>query len=599
MKNQVIRLIFLVVLMAGCSSTPQKKWENRDFSLMEAIEKTRSGTVGHFKSIVEEKKKKAEASKDFDSFIDLQYWKSASMISLKKMIDEAIDNNKIDLAINLCTEALSINPDDNRVKTTLRVITNKKDPVQSIASSLSPHSHSGMVINRSSFQNSISVFNPRISGSGNRGMLDFSASTTQKSYQLYQKLKSETIAGIEPGSISRIPVYSLVESVVDSGVHIVFHPSADSVTRSNGIIRDLEGMETPLDALAKVAKKEKVNFVFFQNRVYAFRGEEIPIDLAGMREKILSFRSSYQSVDSIVTSLRAMGFGNNINNLDNKNNTVWIKGSLGEILRVLSTVSIMDSPKTQIKLSMEIVEIQHSLVTELGAKIPDFINIEFSNFTRNSQSGLNAASLTQLRTESFLDTLRAVSIDPLLSVSAKQENYEVDLIEKPILRIEDGGHAEINVGDRIPVITSTANSTGFVSERVSYIDTGVKLVVDAQMKNDGRIQLNIQVEASHMTKTVESNNGSSAPQLGTRRLNSTMVIQDGETAMLGGLSFLRHVGKTAGLPGLAQNEVIGTALGGKYSGNSTKADLMIFVTPEIIEKSMLPSRHVFHTNGTF
>lgn len=430
-------------------------------------------------------------------------------------------------------------------------------------------------------------------------MLDFSASTTQKSYQLYQKLKSETIAGIEPGSISRIPVYSLVESVVDSGVHIVFHPSADSVTRSNGIIRDLEGMETLLDALAKVAKEEKVNFVFFQNRVYAFWGEEIPIDLAGLRKKILSFRSSYQPVDSIVTSLRAMGFGNNINNLDNKNNTVWIKGSLGEILRVLSTVSIMDSPKTQIKLSMEIVEIQHSLVTELGAKIPDFINIEFSNFTRNTQSGLNAASLTQLRTESFLDTLRAVSTDPLLSVSAKQENYEVDLIEKPILRIEGGGHAEINVGDRIPVITSTANSTGFVSERVSYIDTGVKLIVDAQMKNDGRIQLNIQVEASHMTKTVESNNGSSAPQLGTRRLNSTMVIQDGETAMLGGLSFLRHVGKTAGLPGLAQNEVIGTALGGKYSGNSTKADLMIFVTPEIIEKSMLPSRHVFHTNGTF
>ncbi|PJE79409.1 Type II secretion system protein D [invertebrate metagenome] len=319
------------------------------------------------------------------------------------------------------------------------------------------------------------------------------------------------------------------------------------------------------------------------------------MDIGGTKKRVMSFRSSYQPIESVITSIRSMGFSQNINNVDNKSNTVWLTGTLGQILRALSTISLFDAPKAQIRLTLEIVEIQSSLVREIGAKIPDFINIDIASRFRDS--GLNGSTLYNLRHESLKNVLRAVSTDPVLSLTAKQENYAIDLIEKPVIRMEDGGKSEINVGDRIPVITSTANNTGFVSERVSYIDTGIKVNVNAQIKNDGRIYLDLKVEASHLTKTVESNNGSSAPQLGSRKINSTMVIQDGETAMLGGLSFLRSIDRKSGLPVIADAEVIGALAGGNHQNNSYKSDLMVFVTPEIIERSMLPSRHIFHTTG--
>jgi len=589
--NNVL-VLFFIVLLSGCGNTPHKKWDTREFSLLSAIEETNKGTTGHFKEIVDEKKQVAMETKEFRKNVEYQYWKSASIVAIKQLVNNFINSNKKELAIELALEGLAIDPNNIKIKSILRVLQNKETKSSKYSRNISPTSYTAIILNHSFIQNSMSVYNSRVSETGNRGLLDFASANTKQGHRLYGILSDDTL---NPGmTLGEKTIANLFDMLSYKNINVVFHASANRIKRSENLI---PGFTNWMDVLSFIAQTEEVNFLLFKNKIFVFSGEEVPYDLGGLRERVLSFRSSNQPIDSIITSVRAVGFGGNISNVDSKNNTVWLKGKLGNILRAISTISLLDAPKAQLKLTLEIVEIQHSLVTELGAKIPDFINIDFASQFRDG--GLNGTTLQNLRRISFKETLRAVSTDPLLSIAAKQENYSVDLIEKPVLRMEDGGHAEINVGDRIPVITSTANSTGFVSERVSYIDTGVKVNVDAKLKNDGRIHLNLKVEASHMTKTVESNNGSSAPQLGSRKINSTMVLQDGETAMLGGLSFLRNVESTSGIPGLTLNEFIGTLAGGKYQGNSSKADLMIFVTPEILEQSMLPSRHVFHTTGEF
>lgn len=582
--------ISLVCLIAACSNTPRTQWVERKVTISEAVSKARLGQTGHLKKIVDGKKAKADESGEFADYIDYHYWRNAALGSLKRLIDEFVNSGDKELAKKLAYEALSISPDEIRVKNILRSLEAKKSKIKTIAMSLSPSSYAAALINQSFIQNSLSVYSSKVYDEGNSSLLDFSYKNTRQSKNLYEKLTEDTKEYKKittSGTVS-----NLLEGISKDGVRIIYHPSAEDVAASQ---KKVYKYENKMDILMMVAKKNNVNFLLFKDRIFVFKGRAIPSDIGGEQNRVMSFRSSYQPINSVVTSVRAMGYDKNIRNVDNESNTVWLKGMLGELLNAMTTISMFDVPKAQIKLTMEIVEIQSSLVTELGAKIPDFVNFEIASRFRDAGTG--GATLNSFRHESLKDVLRAVSTDPVLSLAAKEENYAIDLIEKPVLRLEDGGQAEINVGDRIPVITSTANSTGFVSERVSYIDTGVKLNVVARLKNDGRVHLDLKIEASHLTKTVESNNGSSAPQLGSRKINSTMILRDGETTMLGGLSFLRNIDLKKGLPGVANINFVGAMLGGNHQDNSYKSDLMVFVTPEIIEQSMLPSRHIFHTNG--
>ncbi|MEF9407049.1 type IV pilus secretin PilQ, partial [Ralstonia solanacearum species complex bacterium KE055] len=64
---------------------------------------------------------------------------------------------------------------------------------------------------------------------------------------------------------------------------------------------------------------------------------------------------------------------------------------------------------------------------------------------------------------------------PSAVLNLRRELGDTDLLANPKIRAKNHEKAKILIGDKLPVITTTSTSTGFVSESVQYIDVGLKL----------------------------------------------------------------------------------------------------------------------------
>jgi type II secretory pathway component HofQ len=95
--------------------------------------------------------------------------------------------------------------------------------------------------------------------------------------------------------------------------------------------------------------------------------------------------------------------------------------------------------------------------------------------------------------------------------------------------------AKILIGDRVPVITTTSNVTGFVSESINYVDVGLKLEVEPSIYLDEEVAIKVNLEVSSLVREIISKSGSLAYQIGTRGASTVLRLKDGETQILAGL----------------------------------------------------------------
>ena len=152
------------------------------------------------------------------------------------------------------------------------------------------------------------------------------------------------------------------------------------------------------------------------------------------------------------------------------------------------------------------------------------------------------------------------------------------------------------MGSRIPVITATATSSGFVSEQVTYVNSGIAIVADAVVTQDEKLRMNMKITTSNLVKLVASLSGSSAPQLSSREISTNLTIRDGETALIGGISSFKHASDRDGVPGMAKSKFT-TPIGGQYSTDQVRNELLMFVTPEIVSVSHVATSNIHGISG--
>ena len=95
--------------------------------------------------------------------------------------------------------------------------------------------------------------------------------------------------------------------------------------------------------------------------------------------------------------------------------------------------------------------------------------------------------------------------------------------------------ARIHIGDKVPVITTTAGATGFVSESVNYLDVGLKLEVEPLVHLEDDVGIKVGLEVSNIAREISTPSGTVAYQVGTRNAATTLRLRDGETQVLAGL----------------------------------------------------------------
>ena len=172
-----------------------------------------------------------------------------------------------------------------------------------------------------------------------------------------------------------------------------------------------------------------------------------------------------------------------------------------------------------------------------------------------------------------------------LFLNASENRSRVRTLSAPSVLVSDNMQADFTVGAEIPVPTTSSitpvqsGGTNLFAQTISFRPTGVILKVRPQINTSGNITLQISQEVSQAAANTTS--GVVAPVIGKSAINSTVVVQDGQTIALGG--FIRENNELARsrIPLLGRIPGAGALFGNTRNG-TTRTELIVLLTPHVL-----------------
>lgn len=161
---------------------------------------------------------------------------------------------------------------------------------------------------------------------------------------------------------------------------------------------------------------------------------------------------------------------------------------------------------------------------------------------------------------------------------------DTKLLASPRVMILDRQEAKINIGDRIPYVVTTSTGTGnniSVSEDIRFIDVGIIMSVIPTINDNGFITMKIRPEISSQTGDLSTKSGNLIPKVNTTFVDSTVIVQDGISVVLGGLMRDEQNRANQGLPYLMDIPVLGNLFKSRHE-SIKKTEIVIIITPHIV-----------------
>lgn len=264
--------------------------------------------------------------------------------------------------------------------------------------------------------------------------------------------------------------------------------------------------------------------------------------------------------------------------VDERANLIALREPADVVLLAERLLALHDVADAEVMLAVEVLEVSATRLTELGLRVPDAVSLTplpvNGTLTVQSLRDLNASRI-------------GVGISPLV-LNLRREVGDVNILANPRIRAKNREKAKILIGDKVPVITSTANATGFVSESVSYLDVGLKLEVETTVSPDEDVSIRLALEVSSIVREIRSSAGTLAYQLGTRNANTVLRLHDGETQLLAGL--ISNEDRTAAnrIPGLGDLPVAGRLFSSQRD-DYRRTELVLAITPHVLRPAPRPA----------
>jgi general secretion pathway protein D len=170
------------------------------------------------------------------------------------------------------------------------------------------------------------------------------------------------------------------------------------------------------------------------------------------------------------------------------------------------------------------------------------------------------------------------------AIQALKNITDVQIISAPKLLIVDKQQARLQVGDLVPTITQSATSVisagAPVVNSVQYQATGVILTVTPRINSGGLVTLDIEQEVSQVVPTTTSSINS--PTFQQRKVQTKVVVQDGDTISLAGLITDKKSRFNSGIPLIQEIPILGPLFSTR-DNISDRTELLILLTPRVVK----------------
>jgi len=261
---------------------------------------------------------------------------------------------------------------------------------------------------------------------------------------------------------------------------------------------------------------------------------------------------------------------------DKQSNTLIIFASAARWVQIQRILAEVDRTPRQILIEASIMEVTLNKDFQFGVDWSVLSNDLRASSVNNSTGtvGPNFPGLSV----TFLNNNIEAAVHALGSRTA------VDVVSAPKIIALDNRTARLDVGDQVPVVTQSAQSTLGSSapliNTVDYRNTGVILTVTPRVIGEDRLILEVNQEVSSVGKTITS--GIDSPTIQQRRFESTLVLQDGAVVALGGLISTNRTVSNSGVPILKDVPLLG-ALFRSQIHDEGRSELIVLLTAKIIK----------------
>ncbi len=298
---------------------------------------------------------------------------------------------------------------------------------------------------------------------------------------------------------------------------------------------------------------------------------------------------------------------------DQRTNTLLLNDTPEKIKQIRALIAVLDKPVQQVLIESRIVVATDDFSRELGVKWgvsgtqtnPSGQVLQVGG-ALGSTLGSNGAA-TGVGTTATLGSgglnvnLPASSPAGALGLAILGRNYAVDLelsaaqtegrsevISSPRVITANQQQAVIRQGQEIGYVTfqnSTGGAAGSGPATVQFKDAVLELKVTPTITSDNRVYLAINVKKDALAGYVTVPGNGQVPTIDTREINTSVLVDNGQTVVLGGIYEINKTNTVTKVPGLGDIPGLG-ALFRHTTRGDTKAELLIFVTPRILSDTL-------------
>lgn len=430
----------------------------------------------------------------------------------------------------------------------------------------------------------------------------------------------------------RLFLIFFVLSAKQYSVEIRHAPVADvirllvSMENKNVIIPgDLTG--TVIASFPKIELDDALNSVLesnqligsFSNGVLAVSTKKTQ-ELLGKDLSTTSFNLKYAKAKEVGSQAKALLLGKGSILIDDRTNSITVYATKNQIDSIAALVHNIDKIDKQVLIEARIIEASKNFSRNLGVQWG--INGSFGPLrvgglagAGTSQGGRNlnvgAPSSNPISgVSAALGPLGNSFID--LQISMGEENGTLSVLSRPsIVTMNNqpatiqsglkfyvrtagsvtiasgsspasGGASQAPGGDPSDSSANAASSGATTGSTLQQITSGITLIVTPHITPDNKISLTINVVSSQVNF---SQMVADIPSISDNTATTTVLLEDGATTVIGGLTKLTNSKSSKGIPWLARLPVIGPLFGTSSKGDSNE-ELLILLTPTVVKEAL-------------
>jgi len=387
-------------------------------------------------------------------------------------------------------------------------------------------------------------------------------------------------------------------------VHVPWDQALDIVLRAKGLDKRRDGnviWVAPQPELAAFEKAREDARIDLENRVDLVTDYiQINYHSAGAIFKALTEARGVGGGSGGDGGNRENGFLSSRGRLvaDERTNTLMVSDIPKKVAQMRELINVIDRPVDQVLIESRIVIATDTFARDLGARfgvqgrrsgnntaaiggslgetagivnggvtVPGDLNVNLPASPENA----GALAYTLLGNNFALD----------LELSALQQEGRGEVLSNPRVVTSNQREAVIRQGREVGYVTLTGGGTqGVATPNVQFKDVVLELKVTPTITSDNRVFMVVNVLKDEILQYIDTSIGQ-VPEIATREINTAVLVDDGQTVVIGGVYEFTDSNSVSKVPFLGDVPFLGN-LFKKKSRLKEKAELLIFLTPKVM-----------------